>query len=375
YIFVPGYGWLFPTAVLATAGAGFAVLYELTRSLPQPRLSLRLTVLLASLCCLLVALFPTDRAGPLTLSAEIHRYAAGAAFCCVPLAAWLLSRDPFVLRTRTHHAARLHRMTVVSAVILVVVLTSLLGLLPDAVHRIRGLLQRIQFLAQLAILAQLLRTLRVGPQQRRYVPRRRVCLRPWPTHSRGQRTRVGLRTCCQRQGAVLPSPYGRLRRDHLRGRRADRHHHPEPPHRTHRLHRPAVHRDRGRTRSCRPGRGRPGRRADRLGPRLLRRCRPVAGRFRRGLQPRAGLGLAGTGGTLFQADLHHEQTGGGGTQRCRHRRGDHHHALGRLPDRRDRLPIRLRLLPPRNLPGRRLGMVPSPTGRNGHSTGLDDQRT
>src|SRR5699024_4229340 len=141
YIFVPGYGWLFPTAVLATAGAGFAVLYELTRSLPQPRLSLRLTVLLASLCCLLVALFPTDRAGPLTLSAEIHRYAAGAAFCCVPLAAWLLSRDPFVLRTRTHHAARLHRMTVVSAVILVVVLTSQLGLLPDAEHRIRGLLQ------------------------------------------------------------------------------------------------------------------------------------------------------------------------------------------------------------------------------------------
>src|SRR5699024_2875872 len=144
YVFVAGYGWLFPAAVLGTAVAGCAIRGALRPPAVNAGALLQLTVTLASVCCLLVALFPTDRAEPVTLSAQIHRYAAGVACCCVPVAAWLLARRLSATGTNTAGAVRLHRTVCWNGAFLAMLLVSQTDLAPEAVQQLRGLLQRVQ---------------------------------------------------------------------------------------------------------------------------------------------------------------------------------------------------------------------------------------
>ncbi|GGS42971.1 DUF998 domain-containing protein [Actinokineospora fastidiosa] len=154
-VFVDGYGWMFGVSVLAMAMAAVGLLL----TVPRTDRLLRAALGLAALSCLLVAVFPTNRSGPLTVSAEIHRYAAGVAFFCVPIAAVLVAAR---LRRSTTRRWLLHSATA-TAVLLLVFLVSHFGLVPTEIQEMRGLFQRMMFVLQLAILAQLLRARQPAP--------------------------------------------------------------------------------------------------------------------------------------------------------------------------------------------------------------------
>jgi hypothetical protein len=151
YVFVPDAGWMFPAALLAmcVAGAGAGV-GLVTHGLLRgwlPKLSLGLA--LAGL--LLAAVFPTDLGDvSLSLSAQIHRYAAGVVFFCVPITAVLVAR-------RMARGQALYAGAAVATVLLAVFLTCHLGPMPDALGEMSGLLQRLLFVAELVVLAQLVR--------------------------------------------------------------------------------------------------------------------------------------------------------------------------------------------------------------------------
>lgn len=151
YVFVPGAGWMFPAALLAMCAAGVGAAVGLAaRGLLRgllPKLSLGLA--LAGL--LLAAVFPTDLGDvSLTLSAQIHRYAAGVVFFCVPITAVLVAR-------RMERRRALYVGATVASVLLALFLTCHLGPMPDALGEMSGLLQRLLFVAELAVLGQLIR--------------------------------------------------------------------------------------------------------------------------------------------------------------------------------------------------------------------------
>ncbi|MFI7678695.1 DUF998 domain-containing protein [Actinophytocola sp. NPDC049390] len=151
YVFVPGAGWMFPAALLAMCAAGVGATVGLAaRGLLRgllPKLSLGLA--LAGL--LLAAVFPTDLGDvSLTLSAQIHRYAAGVVFFCVPITAVLVAR-------RMGRRRALYVGATVASVLLALFLTCHLGPMPDALGEMSGLLQRLLFVAELAVLGQLIR--------------------------------------------------------------------------------------------------------------------------------------------------------------------------------------------------------------------------
>ncbi len=163
-VFVEGYGWMFGASVLSMAAAATGLLVAARgHRLLAPALGV------VAVCCVLVALFPTNRSGPLTVSAEIHRYAAGVAFFLVPVAALLVA----VGLSRGDAARRaLLRGTVGAAVILLLFLTSHFGVMPEAMQDMRGVFQRTMFVLQLVVLARMLR----------------VAARPVPVRLPAQRT-------------------------------------------------------------------------------------------------------------------------------------------------------------------------------------------
>jgi hypothetical protein len=149
YVFVPGAGWMFPAALLAMCVAGVGVGIGLAaRGLLRgvlPKLSLGL----AMLGLLLAAAFETDLGDEsVTLTAQIHRYAAGVVFFCVPITAALVAR-------RAEQRRSLYVGAVVATVLLALFLTCHLGPMPDALGELSGLLQRLLFVAELAVLGQL----------------------------------------------------------------------------------------------------------------------------------------------------------------------------------------------------------------------------
>jgi hypothetical protein len=148
YVFMPGAGWMFPAALLAMCAAGMGVGVGLAaRGLLHgvlPKLSLGL----AMLGLLLAAAFPTDLGESLTLSAQIHRYAAGVVFFCVPITAVLVAR-------RVARAGSLYTGAAVATGLLALFLTCHLGPMPDALGEMSGLLQRLLFVSELVVLGQL----------------------------------------------------------------------------------------------------------------------------------------------------------------------------------------------------------------------------
>lgn len=149
YVFVPGVDWMFPAALLAmcVAGAGVGVGLAARGLLGGvlPKLSLGL----AMVALLLAAAFETDLGTEsVTLSAQIHRYAAGVVFFCVPITAALVAR-------RMARGRALYVGAAVATVLLALFLTCHLGPMPDALGELSGLLQRLLFVAELAVLGQL----------------------------------------------------------------------------------------------------------------------------------------------------------------------------------------------------------------------------
>ncbi len=97
YLFDPN-GWLLPVSLIVLAVGGAMLAVALVRAGWDRRASW--LVGLWSSCLLLVAAFPTDRPGlPLSLSGQIHRYAAFVAFLSLPLAGLIGARRGGYART------------------------------------------------------------------------------------------------------------------------------------------------------------------------------------------------------------------------------------------------------------------------------------
>ena len=151
YVFMPGAGWMFPTSLLAmcVAGAGMGVGLWV-RGLLGGVLP-KLTLGLALLGLVLAAAFQTDLGDvSVSVSAQIHRYAAGVVFFCVPITAFLVSR-------RLAERRSLYVGVAVTSVLLVLFLTCHLGPMESVFGEFSGLLQRVLFCSQLVVLAQLVR--------------------------------------------------------------------------------------------------------------------------------------------------------------------------------------------------------------------------
>ncbi|SNR53921.1 Protein of unknown function [Haloechinothrix alba] len=176
YIFVDGVGWMFGASAVCMAIGALGALIGLSDtgllsgngsrsaawSQPEPSSRpargtglLRLGLWLVPTGFVLVALFPTNSAGPLSLSAEIHRYAAGVGFTGPPVAAYLVARRlarPELARYRLW----LLRGAGVTAGALVVFLISHFGTLPEFMQDLRGPTQRLLLVLVLLVLGQLI---------------------------------------------------------------------------------------------------------------------------------------------------------------------------------------------------------------------------
>jgi uncharacterized protein DUF998 len=153
YIFVPGAGWMFPASLLAMcvagAGVGVGLWGRGLLSGVLPRLALSLTLL----GLLLAATFRTDPGeASVSVSAQIHRYAAGVVFFCVPILTVLIAR-------RVVERKSLYIGTFVSSALLALFLTCHLGPLEPVFGDLSGLWQRLLFCAELVLLAQLVRVI------------------------------------------------------------------------------------------------------------------------------------------------------------------------------------------------------------------------
>lgn len=151
YVFVPGAGWMFPASLLAMFAAGAGVGVGLWSRGLLDGVLVRVSLGLALLGLVLAATFETDPGdASVSMSAQIHRYAAGVVFFCVPITAFLVARQ--LSRRRSLYAG-----VVVTSVLLVLFLTCHLGPLEQVLGGFSGLLQRVLFCSQLVVLAQLVR--------------------------------------------------------------------------------------------------------------------------------------------------------------------------------------------------------------------------
>lgn len=155
YVFVDGVGWLFGASVLCLAVAGMGVLIGLERTGGLRTPWIRSAIWAAVVCAVLVAVFRTDLGESVSVSAQIHRYAAGVVFFCVPLAGVLIAARA---RRSGVPLGQRHRLwfsvAVTTVVLLVFLIAQFAGVVP-ALAEIAGLWQRALFLVESVLLAQL----------------------------------------------------------------------------------------------------------------------------------------------------------------------------------------------------------------------------
>lgn len=175
YVFVQEVGWMFNASLMCVSVAGIGTMLGLSAVRLLDGKLLRLSLVLAVIAGVLAAVFQTDLGESVSTSAQIHRYAAGVVFFCVPIATLLVARQ---LRGVGYLATYRKWMTVnaiASSVVLTLFLTSHLGPMPEAIGELNGLFQRILFVLELGLLAQLVllpvrfRTPVAIPAQRRTV--------------------------------------------------------------------------------------------------------------------------------------------------------------------------------------------------------------
>jgi uncharacterized protein DUF998 len=194
YVFVSGVGWMFGASLLAmcVAGIGTAVGLARVRLFGNPLL--RLAIGLAVVGLVLAAVFRTDLGESLSTSAQIHRYAAGVVFFCVPIAALLVARQLRDIAFLARHRKSLYVSVIVTTVVLTAFLTSHLGAMPPAIQDLNGLFQRLLFAAELVLLAQLT----LLPQ--RFTPLSRTPGSPPPSPGGGPE--ISLPVATDRNGVV-----------------------------------------------------------------------------------------------------------------------------------------------------------------------------
>ncbi|MFC4531314.1 DUF998 domain-containing protein [Sphaerisporangium dianthi] len=146
YAFHP-HGWLLAASLTSFAVGAAMLAVEMSR-----RGAGRSTVALVgawAMCMAMIAAFPTDKPGmSLSMSGGIHRYAAFAAFLCMPAAGLVLAARG------GRHAAALRGLSLAAAGFLVLVLVPYavrtVGLDPGAVPA--GLTQRLVVVTEVAVL-------------------------------------------------------------------------------------------------------------------------------------------------------------------------------------------------------------------------------
>jgi len=170
YISVGG-GWLFTIGVVAMAAACLAVA---SVRMPLRRAGLmRAVFVIGGLAFLTAAIFPTDVGDvPMTMSAEIHRWAAGVGMGAIPVGALLLATGPGrrTDATEARVARRIVPLIVVSAVLLTITATG--TFLPDFVHsgEWRGVPQRALLFTEI-ILVLVIAFLALAQERRAKVSR------------------------------------------------------------------------------------------------------------------------------------------------------------------------------------------------------------
>jgi predicted membrane channel-forming protein YqfA (hemolysin III family) len=155
YVFVPSVGWMFGASLLCMCVAGIGATVGLAAIRLLDNVLLRVALGLAVVSSLLAALFRTDLGESLSTSAQIHRYAAGVVFFCVPIAAFLVARGLTGVGYLARDRKLLHANVIVTSVVLVLFMTSHFGAMPEVLRELNGLFQRILFVVELALLAQL----------------------------------------------------------------------------------------------------------------------------------------------------------------------------------------------------------------------------
>jgi len=155
YVFVPEVGWMFGAAVLCISVAGLGAMLGLSALGLLGNGVLRLALGLAMVGAVLAAVFPTDLGESLSLSAQIHRYAAGVVFFCVPIAAVLVARQLTEVGYLASYRKSLYGSVVVTSVVLALFMTSHLGVMPEALQNLNGLFQRMLYVLELVLLGQL----------------------------------------------------------------------------------------------------------------------------------------------------------------------------------------------------------------------------
>jgi heme A synthase len=103
----------------------------------------------------LVAVFPTDPGESVSLSAQIHRYAAGVVFFCVPIAALLVASRLRDIGRMPRYRTCLQASVIFTGIVLAVFLASQSAMAPESLYGTLGLWQRVLFVAELSLLAQL----------------------------------------------------------------------------------------------------------------------------------------------------------------------------------------------------------------------------
>ncbi|MGH3760373.1 DUF998 domain-containing protein [Actinophytocola sp.] len=155
YVFVPGVGWMFGAAVLCMCVAGLGAMVGLAAIRLLGTGSLRLALSLAVLASLLAAIFPTDLGESLSTSAQIHRYAAGVVFFCVPIAAFLLARLLVDVGYLASYRKWLSANAIVTSILVVVFIGSHFNVMPEFMRELNGLFQRLLYVLELGLFGQI----------------------------------------------------------------------------------------------------------------------------------------------------------------------------------------------------------------------------
>ena len=155
YVFVPEIGWMFGAAVLCMCVAGLGAMIGLSAIRLLDNGMLRFALGLAVVGSALAAVFPTDLGESLSFSAQVHRYAAGVVFFCVPIAVVLVARQLTQVSYLARYRKSLYVNAIVTSVVLALFMTSHFGVMPEALHELNGLFQRLLFVLELSLLGQL----------------------------------------------------------------------------------------------------------------------------------------------------------------------------------------------------------------------------
>lgn len=162
YALVDGVGWKLGVSLaggaVAAAGATLGLVSRGLLSTPLVRVAMGLTVISA----LVAGAFTTDEEFPLSLSGEIHRFAAVTLFVCVPIAGMLVAGRLTNHPELAGYRGRLLLSAWLAAGLATVFLLSHLAVAPEGLRDLRGLFQRLMMIAELLVLAQLV----VLPHQR-----------------------------------------------------------------------------------------------------------------------------------------------------------------------------------------------------------------